>query len=400
MNRRGYHCQDVTSTPLNVQRFCVSRSATSVGARHAGSIATRDRFEVEAERMAGMVTGVSASSLEPWIAAPHGTGASSMADGDGNGQPLSRSLRASLEPHFGYDFSHVRVHTDGLAAQRARSLDAEAYAVGRHIGFAPGRFAPHSPQGRWLLAHELTHVIQQDPAAPLSAVSPVSRSAATVMPYRSKKSPNFGTCDGGGLTEVPFKSKDKDPWIENISVNFTATTTDDAGDLIPTGTLTAQYFANPVKRADISASIVGGKASQGLNDRGNHRVTRIEGCGYNQTAVAKADRVSDEYPGKKHFKPGKTDLANMSFAVFYKEGKASGNQAIHLGSLVTGSLSCVHVDAENPLRQINYHSREGKTKVVLGYSAGPLKELCCARFAAMGRMVSNPCGGQDAKKCP
>jgi hypothetical protein len=67
-----------------------------------------------------------------------------------------------MEPRFGHDFSQVRVHTDAHAASSARAVDALAYTVREHIAFATGQYAPESNEGRRLLAHELTHVVQQD----------------------------------------------------------------------------------------------------------------------------------------------------------------------------------------------------------------------------------------------
>lgn len=82
------------------------------------------------------------------------------------GQPLASSVRDLFEPRFGQDLSHVRVHTDGDAQQSAREVNALAYTVGSHVVFDAGRYAPHSTEGQRLLAHELTHVVQQG-AAPL-----------------------------------------------------------------------------------------------------------------------------------------------------------------------------------------------------------------------------------------
>src|SRR6476619_3136670 len=82
------------------------------------------------------------------------------------GRPLGPDARAVMESRFGFDFSRVRVHDDGDAARSARALGASAYTVGRHIVFGEGRFAPATPEGRMLLAHELTHVVQQDAAEP------------------------------------------------------------------------------------------------------------------------------------------------------------------------------------------------------------------------------------------
>jgi len=84
----------------------------------------------------------------------------------GSGQPLPPATRAFFEPRFGYDFSQVRVHTDAPAAESARAVNALAYTVGRNIVFEAGHYAPETNRGRSLLAHELTHVVQQQ-AMPL-----------------------------------------------------------------------------------------------------------------------------------------------------------------------------------------------------------------------------------------
>ncbi|MDP9107829.1 MAG: DUF4157 domain-containing protein, partial [Pseudomonadota bacterium] len=77
------------------------------------------------------------------------------------GRPLDASTRAMMEPHFGYDFSRVRVHTDAQAARSAETIHANAYTAGQNVVFGAGRYAPGSRQGQQLMAHELTHVVQQ-----------------------------------------------------------------------------------------------------------------------------------------------------------------------------------------------------------------------------------------------
>ena len=96
------------------------------------------------------------------------------------GQSLDPTTRAFFEPRFGRDFSDVRVHTDERAATSARLVDALAYAAGPHIGFAAGQYAPASRHGRRLLAHELTHVVQQGRARTIGPhiLRPVGESAA------------------------------------------------------------------------------------------------------------------------------------------------------------------------------------------------------------------------------
>jgi len=84
----------------------------------------------------------------------------------GTGVPLDTESRAFFEPRFGRDFGDVRVHAGAQAGAAARSLNARAFTLGRRVVFAAGEHDPRSEAGRSLLAHELTHVVQQSAAAP------------------------------------------------------------------------------------------------------------------------------------------------------------------------------------------------------------------------------------------
>lgn len=77
------------------------------------------------------------------------------------GQSLDSESQNLMEARFGYDFSGVRVHADEQAQRSAEATNADAYTVGQDIVFASGRYAPETPAGKQLLAHELTHVVQQ-----------------------------------------------------------------------------------------------------------------------------------------------------------------------------------------------------------------------------------------------
>ena len=96
--------------------------------------------------------------------------------GHSDGMPLPGSVRAFMEPRFGADFSLVRIHTDEAAATLSEQYRAQAFTVGRDIYFGRGQFQPGAATGRELIAHELTHTIQQGAAtAPgLSARAPPS----------------------------------------------------------------------------------------------------------------------------------------------------------------------------------------------------------------------------------
>jgi hypothetical protein len=77
------------------------------------------------------------------------------------GDHLPGNARAYFEPRFGQDFSQVRVHTGKQASDSAKAINAKAYTMGKHIVFRAGEYAPETGEGRKLLAHELTHVVQQ-----------------------------------------------------------------------------------------------------------------------------------------------------------------------------------------------------------------------------------------------
>lgn len=136
--------------------------------------ASNDPLEQEADRVADQVMAAPTPSKTS-VAAPRGiqrfTGTASEGTGSapasvntvitGSGRPLDPTLRQNMESRFGHDFSQVRVHTGGAAEQSARDMNAHAYTVGHNIVFGEGQFSPDTPLGRRLIAHELTHVVQQ-----------------------------------------------------------------------------------------------------------------------------------------------------------------------------------------------------------------------------------------------
>ncbi|MGH3931638.1 MAG: DUF4157 domain-containing protein [Pseudonocardiaceae bacterium] len=81
--------------------------------------------------------------------------------GSGGGTPLDRDTRTDMESRLGHDFGDVRVHTDSRAHESATAVNAHAYTVGSNIVFQRDRYDPSSADGRTMLAHELTHVVQQ-----------------------------------------------------------------------------------------------------------------------------------------------------------------------------------------------------------------------------------------------
>ena len=81
---------------------------------------------------------------------------------ESEGQPLDQATRSFMEKRFGFDFGKVQVHNNSLAHQSAKDINALAYTHKYHIAFGAGQYQPKTASGRKLLAHELTHTIQQD----------------------------------------------------------------------------------------------------------------------------------------------------------------------------------------------------------------------------------------------
>ena len=82
----------------------------------------------------------------------------------GGGATLPDSIRSFMEPRFGYDFSNVRIHTAPDAARVAHAINSRAFTLGQDVVFGVGQYQPNTTYGRRLLAHELTHVLQQKPS--------------------------------------------------------------------------------------------------------------------------------------------------------------------------------------------------------------------------------------------
>jgi hypothetical protein len=91
----------------------------------------------------------------------------------GSGEELPAADRGFMESRFGQPFDHVRIHTDARSGQLARNLGARAFTLGQDIVFGESEYKPATADGRHLLAHELTHVLQQQPSLSRSPASPV-----------------------------------------------------------------------------------------------------------------------------------------------------------------------------------------------------------------------------------
>ena len=138
------------------------------------------------------------------------------------GRPLDAVTRAFFERRFGREFGHIRVHTEPEAQQSARAIQARAYAAGSHLVFDRGEFAPDTPEGRQLLAHELTHTIQQGESGPIRRQPPPGKTypppgtdldSDQPYPPEPKNAPDDSALPMVGNRDFDFAISDADPTI-------------------------------------------------------------------------------------------------------------------------------------------------------------------------------------------
>ncbi len=197
------------------------------------------------------------------------------------GQPLDLSSRALMEPRFGQDFSNVRVHTDSQAADSAGAVNALAYTVGHDVVFGAGQYAPQSPAGKSLLAHELTHVVQQESGqVGADAESRAQRSADLV----SRGQP--ANKEMAGTSEVSLQKAGKD---DPVSAPAGKTTTDPAANA--TATAGAGQSEPPIDEFDLDKTTIPQQHVKRLTDL---RTTLINTPGATVLLTGHTDTVGNE----------------------------------------------------------------------------------------------------------
>jgi len=147
------HEQEADRVAETVMRMRGPEAGDTVQHKAAGS----EEAEKDEHEKKLMMAKADGQSTQPASTNP----GSNITATEGGGHPLSSTVRDFMEPRFGHDFSDVRVHADAKADEAARSVNALAFTVGRDVVFAAGQYAPDTSAGKKLLAHELTHVIQQ-----------------------------------------------------------------------------------------------------------------------------------------------------------------------------------------------------------------------------------------------
>ena len=148
----------------------------------------KEATTVQREAAASMTNDVVATDTENRIEASRG-----------GGTPLSGNVKTEMESKFGNDFSQVRIHADSEAADLCAETNARAFTVGNDIFFAHGEFSPENDKGRELLAHELTHVVQQTGAHIGRQIYRSKKSSASAAPS-AETAADAGTVDHNAKT--------------------------------------------------------------------------------------------------------------------------------------------------------------------------------------------------------
>jgi len=208
-----------------------------------------DRYEQEADRVADQIMGMpqpgsqfnpvlqksqadsamrlsaTQARLVPAVSPGFLSSASSTRD---SGRPLPTSSRTFFESRFGHDFSQVRIHDNPGAANMAHSISARAFIMGRDIRFATGQYQPETSQGKKLLAHELTHVVQQGWAGQNKRHE--AKSTEAHQPAGSTYSTN-------GTGQVPIVAAPVSGAAPNIQASFISFALKMGAKKVATGTL-------------------------------------------------------------------------------------------------------------------------------------------------------------------
>jgi hypothetical protein len=189
----------------------------------------------------------------------------------GGGRPLAEPVRSYFEPRFGRDFSQVRVHTGPAASYLARSISARAFTVGSDVVFGGGQYVPESRSGGELLAHELTHVVQQGsaPETVQRAADPPVRITGSGAPDLSRSPLDVDGIMSDIQAGMTYPSSPLDSWLQILGeqtgeVAFAAAApTTKKADPAPVPIdkalpIQAHFFPSWIHHTDQRALIVGG----------------------------------------------------------------------------------------------------------------------------------------------
>ncbi len=250
------------------------------------------------------------------------------------GQPLDASTRAFMEPRLGHDFSKVRVHTDAQAAESASAVNALAYTVGRNIAFAAGQYAPGTPAGRRLLAHELTHVVQQSNRGDLAATASVTSAESEAAEASQRVALGHAAPVLGQVAaQTVQRQEDKNPLDQKAKAIIAKAkdekVTVDARGIALVKDIIAEYYSADAPKVDsvvfddhkagtglLTESVGSGASAKGKINVGTYYVTHVDAFARRVLQVGHEIMHIDQYRGGMAGGPNKD---KREFLAFYHE---------------------------------------------------------------------------------
>jgi Domain of unknown function (DUF4157) len=235
------------------------------------------------------------------------------------GGALDSGTREFMEAGFGYDFSSVRVHNDTAAADSSRSIDANAYTIGQDVVFGAGKYSPGSSEGRRLIAHELTHVVQQSSsaaAAPGLSDGELAISEPSDDSEQIAESSASDIMSGGALGQAVGESpgaaavqRDEDEgWLDKIGGAIS-----DAGSAVASGVgSVASDVGDVAGEAWQGAKSVAGDVAGGVSDVAGDAWQGAKSVA-SDVAGGVSDVAGDVWQGAKSVAGGVSDVAGEAW---------------------------------------------------------------------------------------
>lgn len=278
------------------------------------------------------------------------------------GQALPQSERSFFEPRFVRDFSRVRLHTDDAAARAAEGVQARAFTVGQDVVFGRNEYAPGTAEGRRLIAHELTHVVQQSSGAPES----VQRALGDPVPQDDTPTPTADETQENDDDDIDDDEDDTEreqaPEPDEDDSDAQPMDAEPAGLWKPPsgrwilvklpGTLYRFEGSKRISAWGISGGKTGHPTPQGTFKIGvrdeDHRSSKYGKCGKRKVSKGAASCKSGEtYVG-----------ADMHYYQNF-----APQVGFHRGSPRVASHGCIHVSAANA-KELWKWASEGTTVIV------------------------------------
>ncbi|WP_353617682.1 eCIS core domain-containing protein [Natranaeroarchaeum aerophilus] len=259
----------------------------------------------------------------------------------GEGMRLESSIQRSLEDRMDADFSDVRIHTGADATKACEAIDARAFTCGNKIAFNSGEYNPESPEGQYLLAHELAHVKQQTGVAAISMMPKEGGLQIDPDPQLEREADEAAAQALSGEEPLVVNRMGADVHIQRMSIRDKLPTGGGDGDLTETvKELTERVTAleNQQDSTDSSESQEPGKLRNGWNALKDKLSSTKEGAGNVARILGNQGRRGAQAAANTAKEHGDLAIGGLGAATIGSLGLAAGTASGTLPALAVGAL--------------------------------------------------------------